>query len=538
MAGYWLPIFSGTLLALVFYEPQAAPVLFVSFLPAYIFLKNRTQGLSGRASVRLGAIAGVLIAFVYLIFAAAALWPSQEAGRYIVGEIFNLSPDRAPLALIAAEAGTIFLISIWLSLPYALWGGGTALLMSRNAPIALGSDALWVIAEFLRRKMFFDISWGDIGYSFANYPLIGATARFWGKYGIAILVVSASALLFELGIPKFRRRAVLELSALGIVAMFLGGFAMRSTSRTMTAGKELRVAAVQGYLPWGQKVPERTDEPFSFPEPYRLQLEELSDTEYPDIVLLPEEIVHDFPVPVAGRAFPEPMVVRSPFWESEAAAIEEYLQKSGASVFIVGQPIKRGRAFYNAMLAFDSEGNVSAYGKRKLFPFIERLPALLNLTPLGERLGQYTPGAGSPLLKLAAGNFFVVSCLEIESDALLHRFLGEEPSVIIAAGSEIGFSEAARRYQLELARFRALEQDKWLVRATKRGFSALVDPLGRVVSVVPASDADSSIRGSVFPRPGKTPYSRMGDIPEVIAAIFLAGWGIIMSAHASKRSGS
>lgn len=547
IGGYWLPILSGAGLAFVFYFPKFAPVLFLTFLPAYAFLARRSAGLARWPALRVGLIAGFVTAFAYFILVVPALRPSQEARDYIISQFVGLSPDVSFVLFVLAQTILVFLIAIWMSLPYALWGGGTALLMSRKAAVGLGSAALWVIAEWLRRQMFFDLSWGDIGYAFVEYPVIAASAQFWGRYGIAFIVLLVGALIFEIGTgfvrrgETLRRNAVVGVCAALFLMLALGSAARFRTAETLYSGREIRVAVLQGYLPWGKRVPERTDLPFAFPEPYRSQLRDLvASNEAVDVILLPEQVIH-FPVPVAGRVFPEPLAVTSPFWESQVSAIMDYLRASDASVLIVGQPLLNlyERVHYNGLLAFGPDGVVWTYGKRKLFPFVEYMPEWLNLTPFAAiKPGQYSPGTGSPLVALPVGNVFFISCLEIETDVLLHRYLTREPSIILTAGSEIGFSEAARRYQLTLTRFRAIEQDKWVARATKRGFSAVVDPLGRVVEIVEPSYADGMIYASIYARPGKTPYSRLGETPLLIVAIFIAGWCIIQSTYVSRKSES
>jgi apolipoprotein N-acyltransferase len=63
---------------------------------------------------------------------------------------------------------------------------------------------------------------------------------------------------------------------------------------------------------------------------------------------------------------------------------------------------------------------------------------------------------------------------------------------------------------LDMVRVRAVEQRRWLVRASTWGPSALVDPFGRT-TMVTAPDTAATLAGTVEPLGGVTPYARIGD---------------------------
>jgi apolipoprotein N-acyltransferase len=69
---------------------------------------------------------------------------------------------------------------------------------------------------------------------------------------------------------------------------------------------------------------------------------------------------------------------------------------------------------------------------------------------------------------------------------------------------------------LDMARLRAVEQRRWLVRATTTGISAIVDPHGRIVAES-ASDVPATLQGTVRPSGSVTAYQRQGDFVAWIA---------------------
>jgi apolipoprotein N-acyltransferase len=65
---------------------------------------------------------------------------------------------------------------------------------------------------------------------------------------------------------------------------------------------------------------------------------------------------------------------------------------------------------------------------------------------------------------------------------------------------------------LALAKLRAVEQRKYLVRATLTGKSAIVDPAGRLLGAVPEDQAGTLLT-EVRWLPGATLYNLVGDWP-------------------------
>jgi apolipoprotein N-acyltransferase len=66
------------------------------------------------------------------------------------------------------------------------------------------------------------------------------------------------------------------------------------------------------------------------------------------------------------------------------------------------------------------------------------------------------------------------------------------------------------RMALDMVRFRAIEERRWVIRASTWGPSALVDPFGRV-TVATARGAQDTVEGNVESLGGETLYARVGD---------------------------
>ena len=68
-----------------------------------------------------------------------------------------------------------------------------------------------------------------------------------------------------------------------------------------------------------------------------------------------------------------------------------------------------------------------------------------------------------------------------------------------------------------MARLRAVEQRRYLVRASTSGPSAIVDPMGRVVAAT-APVSRGTITGTIRASAALTPYARLGDAFGILCA--------------------
>ncbi len=519
---------SGFILALVFYFPKLSPILFFSFIPLLTsFRKKSFKNIKEKIIV--GTISGFLLGFCYALFSTFALWPSSEATNYFFNSLSGYfksqgidAPNFYDLFLkifFITNFIVIFVLSILLSLPYILWGFGISIFSSERKNFILTVPSLWIIAEWLRSKIFFDLSWGDVGYYFTDYPLIAILSRFGGRYGIAFLVLLINSLLVEFYFLTKNKSNIFLFSILLIFPIsILGFYEYFLTLKNIDKGEKLNVIVLQGYIPWGRDYKLDAEKNFEFPEPYNSQLIELlSLKEKVDIIVMPELVINNF-----AFNFNDPFLDHYndddlSLWKKELMFISDYLKKNNSSILILGQPIKENDLTYNGIIVFTSSGKTFFYKKRKLFPFVESSPSYFDFSTYFERLGfnyeanKYSSGDNNSFLKIDNLNIAVASCLEIESAKIFNASISKEPSFIVTLGSEIGFNEFARRYQLYLTRFRAIEQNKWVVRATKRGFSVIVDPLGRISSVISSSTSDGMIKSFIFLKQGKTLYSSIGD---------------------------
>ena len=238
-----------------------------------------------------------------------------------------------------------------------------------------------------------------------------------------------------------------------------------------------------------------------------------------DLVLWPEDVV-DVDAPLAGSAE-----------ETEVSDLARRL--GGTLVAGIVEDTEPGR-FRNAAVAWAPDGSqVARYDKVHRVPFGEYIPfrslvdrvADISAVPRDARAGD-----GPGILVTPAGPLGVVISYEV--------FFADRARAAVRAGGRVllvptnasSFTTSqVPAQELAAARLRALETGRTVVQAAPTGFTAVVDPRGRVVAVTDLGPA-AVVERRVTLRSGETLATRLGDAPPTVvaltallAAIFLPG---------------
>jgi apolipoprotein N-acyltransferase len=134
-----------------------------------------------------------------------------------------------------------------------------------------------------------------------------------------------------------------------------------------------------------------------------------------------------------------------------------------------------------------------------------------------------------PAEAAAVGAFL---CAEAMDPEAARRLSAAGAELLANPSNDFWFSAApAARLQLETASVRAVEERRWLLRATPTGYSALVDPHGRI-AVASGYGGAAVLRGEVRRSRVTTPYQQLGDAPLGVAA---AAVGLASAARVRRR---
>jgi apolipoprotein N-acyltransferase len=361
-----------------------------------------------------------------------------------------------------------------------------------------GLPALWLLIEWLRGWFLSGFPWLTLGESQTDTWLRGF-APVLGMYGISALLLLGSGALLALlrGSNRLRTASVAVL----LVPWPLG-WALTHVDWSHPAGAPVSVAVLQGAIPQDQKWQADNIEPTR--ELYTKLNEQALGAQ---LIVWPES------------ALPE-----------LANDVPQYLGQLYSRSRAHGSDIVMGiiRAndsddYYNSIMTLSD--HVSFYDKHHLVPFAEYFPVpqfirswlrLMNLP-----YSDFTPGAANQPAVAAGGTMLSLSiCYEDAFDSAGLAAL-RRARVLVNVTNDAWFGHSWARYQhFQIARMRAMEVQRPLVRAANDGVSALVGAHGEVLAEAPEF-VSTVLRGTVQPRAGLTPFARVGNWLAVLPALLV-----------------
>jgi apolipoprotein N-acyltransferase len=380
--------------------------------------------------------------------------------------------------------------------------------------VLLAYCSIWVLGEWLRGWLLGGFPWLALGYSQVGAPL-GAWAPLLGVYGVSWMVTLTAASLVLLFVSR-RRRRLLSLLVFGVI--WAGALLLGQVDWTEPSAAPLDVAIIQGNVPQQDKWQQENLQPSL--DLYTGLTRSNWDK---DLIIWPETAVPALADRVE-QAFLTPL---------QQEALEH------GSSLLLGIPVREspGDRYYNAMLSLG--GNRDAYYKRHLVPFGEFMPLKPVLQPLLHWLripmSDFSAGQKArPLLEAAGYPAGISICYE---DAFGNEVIEALPDAafLVNASNDAWFGDSlAPPQHLQIARMRALEAGRYLLRATNTGISALIGPRGELIATAPAFQRHV-LSGSILPMEGMTPYARIGNWGVILLSSGLLGL-LILSRKLKKSS--
>ena len=501
---YLFSLLAGALLVLSFAPFNLFPIAYLS--PAilfYLMLKtNRRAQL-----VKLGWAFGVGL------FGAGASWVFQSMHGFA----------QAPIAL----AGFLtFLFVLGLALQIALFGWIAShftkcILILR---LLVVYPCAWVFVEWCRGWLFTGFPWLLIGHSqvdtwFASYVPLGGTlllslvtAMIAGCV-VAILSSSRAERFLQVNLPAANYVRVAEplshlnkvLGSLVAISLVAGAFFAGQHSWVVESDKTLKVSLLQANIPQDQKwLPEQR---MPSVERYMSMTRENWQS---DLIIWPETAI-------PGQF--------SEFTDSVLKPMQQEALENNTKLVVGGfHKSPEGRFENSVMVLGDNTASSDMYSKRHLVPLGEYIPLLQHLRWLEKWMSipydNLSRGTGDGLVNIGDFKAQVSICYE---DVFGEEIIEDLPEAdfLINVTNDGWFSNSLQPYQhMQIARLRALETGRYLLRATNTGVSGIVDHKGRVVSTLPAYE-QGVVNGEVKILKGTTPYVEYGNILVVAFISFL-----------------
>ena len=350
--------------------------------------------------------------------------------------------------------------------------------------------ALWTLTEWCRSWIFPGSPWLILGYSQTDTAL-GAIAPLLGVYGIGWLVcMNAALLVMVYQAPRTGKViAVAVLAGIWATAALLG-----KKDWTAPAGDEFRVALIQPSvkqsLKWEPGQQQRTvDLQMALSDPYWGY----------KFIIWPETAI--------------PM-----FYHQALTTIEKLqaLAVTHKTEFITGIPFMdlESKNYFNSIMVIGGKPDI--YHKRHLVPFGEYLPLNRWLRPLLDfiqiPMSEFSAGSAvQPLIHAGGIPIGVSICYEdVFGEEVIEAL--PEAQLLLNVSNDAWFGDTLAPHQhLQMARMRAMETGRYMLRATNNGISAIIDEKGRIVAQLPQFDP-RALTGKARLFSGSTPYVIYGNI--------------------------
>jgi apolipoprotein N-acyltransferase len=221
---------------------------------------------------------------------------------------------------------------------------------------------------------------------------------------------------------------------------------------------------------------------------------------------------------------------RDPTFHQEAMQLAQ--QDRAYFLFGTVAETREGAPLNSAVLLRPDGSLVDRYDKINLVPFGEYVPEPFGfVNRITQEISDFVPGNRIVVFPMNSGadahRLGVFICYESVFPDEVRRFVKGGANLLVNISNDGYFGHSAAREQhLEIARMRAVENNRWLIRATNDGITATIAPTGRIDERWPLYQELVGHMHFGF-RSGTTFYTNYGDWFAwgcLIAALFALGW--------------
>ncbi len=360
-------------------------------------------------------------------------------------------------------------------------------------PVHIAS--LWTFIEILKSNILGGFPWLLAGTSQINFVYNNIFPLF-GTYFISFIVVMFSMVFFL--ILKSREK-LYYFKYFITIFLFLILFSNVDSHEDVTKDREFRVSILQPNIK-----PTYKYDKDNINEIKRVIYDMSNYSKDSNIIIFPETVIPEL-------------------YSDKDNIFKKILSKNKKTLIsgIFRHDATQNR-FFNSMLVIDKKNNI--YDKRKLVPFGEFTPLPELLLPIARMLD-------IPMSNLSKGNnknseivldeliVHPLICYESAYPNLINQVDLSKPEVIVILSNDSWFGESLAPYQhLQISQTRAVEFNKYILRAANTGISAVIDNNGNIKGTIGLNQR--GLINEIFrAKTGKTLYSHFGDYP-VLVLIF------------------
>jgi apolipoprotein N-acyltransferase len=497
-----LTVASSLVTPLAFPQVSCKPLAWLGVAPFLLALR--------RASLREAALLGLVWTLVFSI----------TVGHWLPGGLsfyFDHPPVFGWLAFLA--------VLVVMVVPYVVAFAVVYPLLARrfDATLPFWAAAAWVAAEWSRGTLFTltgafaSLPWALLGYSQAGIAPLVQIASVTGVYGVSFVLMVGNATLADLAFHATARRiawpaATLRLATAAVpalAALAFGAVTLRGAPDPGAETEGATVAVVQGHI----GLAERWHRHFhgrNLGTYLRLSDEVLAQSGA-ELVVWPEAAMTFF-------------LEEQPHYR---ASIRSLLRSRDVQL-VSGVPRQgaRDETYFNSVYLLSREAEVlDRYDKQYLLPFAEYVPLGSSelMKNLFGRFREFSFGGAGQLLATRIGPAGAMVCNEAVLPGAARRRVRDGATFLVNPSNDSWSRHPNFTGQwFDIVTFRAIEQRRYLVRASTSGPSGIIDPWGR-----PSATTERFTRGvtagRIQPRSEISIYGRVGDLFALLCGLALVG---------------
>lgn len=435
-----------------------------------------------------------LLSFIFnsAMFVATIHWV------YVSMDLFGGMPAYVSVLLILLLCAYL---AIFPSL--ALWLSFRIKTTSKTMQLLLLLPALWLTMDWLRGWFLTGFPWAYLGYSHADTPLVGI-APVLGVQGITLAIILICSSFTLLLLKQSRVIALVSITLLLLAGQLLKGLTYTK------AEDEIAVSLVQGNIDQNKKwLPEEL-----YPSLFKyLDLSESkqNETRENELIIWPESAVAALELDM--QQFLQPL--------------SRKLKKQNKALLtgIINYDLRKDE-YFNTIIMLGSlpkgqgyaQTSPNRYKKHHLLPIGEFVPFEEFLRPLAPyfNLPMSSFHRGEEIqtnLQITQTALAPALCYEIAFPELLRQNVDNNTGVLLTLSNDAWFGRSIGPDQhLQIARMRAIELARPLLRSTNTGITAIYNSKGEELGRLP-SYTEGVLRSTIQPRTGNTPYQLIGQWP-------------------------
>ena len=447
---------------------------------------------------------------------AGALW--FGANCYWVYNTMHLygGMDR-PMAAVCLVAFSLYL---------GFWFGLFALALAVIRRVTVGRNYAWIAfaaIPFLWTAMEFALAripefpWDLLGYSQVDNPLLMRLAPWTGVYGISFVIAGVNALLTagELSFKVVETRRRIDPNILWYLLLMACWIGFVLSAGILFAPPKPPIQATAVLVQPNLDV--EKDDVWVGPEWDRqiAQFGKLGrETCSGFLAGIPETGAHQIDPQCPSLSPPPSLIVwpesPAPFRDSDPtfrSAMAEIAKADGAPIIVGNVGLESGAdrklQIYNSASVVAADGRFAGrYDKIHLVPFGEFVPfrrALFFIHQIAQNMTDMSTGTERKVFTIGGHRYGVFICYESVFGDEIRQFSRNGAEVLVNISDDGWYGDTSAPWQhLNMARMRAIENRRWILRDTNNGITASIDPYGTVRQSIPRHQVNSLAAGYGF----------------------------------------